>query len=158
MGKDVVANTSSNTMLEPAFAQMIVDNDDAFSNGFRIGSPIELLRFRRFAAENFGNEILTDEELIKSILLAASYLWKVYVIGNGIESKIRNNVDLEFQMGRNHFYSSFYARHEEWLFAGGVISEEMLKEILVKMYPNMCTRQNTFTLKAETVQNCPKSK
>jgi len=151
VGKDVVANTSSNTMLEPAFAQMIVDIlTTHFSNGFRIGSPIELLRFRRFAAENFGNEIkLTDEELIKSISSCGILFGgKVYVIGNGIESKIRNNVDLEVSNGAEIiYYSSFYARHEEWLFAGGVISEEMLKEILVKMYPKYVHKAKYFLLK-----------
>jgi hypothetical protein len=83
-------NTSSNTMLEPAFAQMIIDIlSTHFSNGFRIDSPIELLRFRRFAAEDFGNEILiTDEELIKSISSCGIlFNGKVYVIGNELRAK-----------------------------------------------------------------------
>jgi hypothetical protein len=45
------------------------------------------------------------------------------------------------------YYSSFYAQHEEWLFAGGVISEEMLKEILVKMYPKYVHKAKYFSLK-----------
>lgn len=149
VGKDVVPNTSSNTMLEPAFAEMIIEvMSTHFSNGFRIDSPIELLRFRRFAAEDFGNEILiTDEELIKSISSCGIFFnGKVYVIGNEIESRIRNNIDLAVSSDVEIiFYSSFYSQHEEWLLAGGVISEEMLKEILVKMYPKYVHKTKYFS-------------
>ncbi|MEO1785146.1 hypothetical protein V4762_08770 [Thermodesulfobium sp. 4217-1] len=149
---NVITHILSNTMLEPAFAKMITEvMSTHFSNGFRIDSPIELLRFRRFAAKNFGNELLiTDQELIKSISSCGIFFnGKVYVIGNEIENRIRNNVDLTVSGGVEIiFYSSFYTQHEEWLLAGGVISEEMLKEILVKMYPKYVHKTKYFSPKA----------
>lgn len=147
-GKDVVDNISTNKMLEPAFGEMITEVlSTHFSNGFRIDSPIELLRFRRFATEDFGNEMLiTDEELITTISSCGIFFnGKVYVIGNEIESRIRNYIDLAVSSDVEIiFYSSFYSQHEEWLLAGGVISEEMLKELLVKMYPKYVHKTKYF--------------
>jgi len=149
---DVAATISPKVVLEPAFAEMIIEVMSAhFPNGFRIDSPIELLRFRRFAAEDFGDEIsIADEELMKSIASCGTFFnGKVYVIGNEIESRIQNKVDLAISGGAEIiFYNSFYARHEEWLFAGSVISEEMLKDILVKLYPKYTHKVNYFSPKA----------
>jgi len=150
--EDVAATISPKIVLEPAFAETIIEVMSAhFPNGFRIDSPIEFLRFRRFAAEDFGNEItITDEELMKSIFSCGTFFdGKVYVIGNEIESRIQNEVDLAISGSAGIiFYNSFYARHEEWLFAGSVISEEMLKNILVMLYPKYTYKVNYFSPKA----------
>lgn len=133
------------------FNSMIVKVLSAhFSNGFRLNSPIELLRFRRFAAEDFGNEIsITDEELIKSISSCGIFFnGKVYVIGSEVETRIRNNIDLAVSSGVEIiYYSSFYKLHEECLLAGGVISEKMLKEVLSKMYPKYMYKMKYFSPK-----------
>jgi len=150
--EDVVATFSPKIMLEPAFAEMIIEVMSAhFPNGFRIDSPIELLRFRRFAAEDFGDEIsITDEELMKSISSCGTFFdGKVYVIGNEIERSIQNKVDSTISGGAEIiFYNSFYARHEEWLFAGRLISEEMLKDMLVKLYQKYTHKANYFSPQA----------
>lgn len=149
---DVAATISPKEVLEPAFAEMIIGVMLAhFSNGLRIDSPIELLRFRRFAAEDLGNEIsITDEELMKSVSSCGTFFdGKIYIVDNEIESRIQNKVDLAISDGAEIiFYNSFYARHEEWLFAGSVISEEMLKDILVKLYPKYTHKANYFSPKA----------
>lgn len=147
--KDLLVNNSSNIVVEPAFAQMITEiMSTHFPNGFRIDSPIELLRFRRFAAEDFANEILiSDEELIKAISSCGIILnGKVYVISNEVKSRIKDNIDLAVSNSVEIiYYSSFYKIHEEWLLAGGVISEEMLKEILSKMYPKYMCKAKYFS-------------
>ena len=148
----VAATISPKMVLEPAFVEMIIEVMSAhFPNGFRIDSPIEFLRFRHFAAEDFGDETsITDEELMKSIFSCGTFFdGKVYVIGNEIESKIQNKVDLAISGGAEIiFYNSFYARHEDWLFAGSVISEEMLKDILVKLYLKYTHKANCFSPKS----------
>lgn len=105
-------NNSSNIVVEPAFAQMITEiMSTHFPNGFRIDSPIELLRFRRFAAEDFANEILiSDEELIKAISSCGIILnGKVYVISNEVKSRIKDNIDLAVSNSVEIiYYSSFY--------------------------------------------------
>ena len=123
-----------------------------FPNGFRIDSPIELLRFRRFAAENLGDQIsISDEELKQSIAYCGAFFdGKVYVISNEIERRIQHHVDSAIADGADMiFYESFYARHEAWLFEGSVISAEMLKQILVKLYPKFRHKANYFSPKTK---------
>lgn len=151
-GGDVAATVSPKIVLEPAFAEMIIGvMSSHFPNGFRVNSPIEVLRFRCFVAEDFGDEIsITDEELMKSISSCGTFFdSKVYVIGNEIECRIQNEVDLAILGGAEIiFYNSFYTRHETWLFAGSIISEDMLKDILVKLYSKYTHKENYFSPKA----------
>lgn len=147
------ASSSYRIVLEPASAKLITDVMTAhFPNGFRTSSPIELLRFRRFAAEDSGDEIsATDEELVRAIASCGTFSdGKVYVISGEIERRIQEEVDLAISSGAGMiFYNSFYARHGEWLFAGSVISEEMLRGILAKLYPRYTYKANCFSAKAE---------
>lgn len=149
----VVAKISPIVVPKPVLLEIIIEvMSTHFPNGFRFDSPIELLRFRRFIAEDFGDEIsITDEELNKSIILGGTFFdGKVYFIDSEIENGIQDNVDLAISSGTEIiFYSSFYERHEEWLFAGSVISDEMLKNILVKFYPKFKHKANYFSPKAE---------
>lgn len=152
VGGDAAITASPEAVYMPAFPEMITGLiSEHFPNGFKIDSPIELLRFRRFA-KDFGDEIsIPDEELMESIASYGTFFdGKVYVIGNEIESKIQNKVYLAIAGGAEIiFYNSFYARHEEWLFAGSIISEEMLKNILLKLYPKFRHKANYFLPKAE---------
>ena len=153
VGGNAAIPTSSEAVCKSAFLEIIRGVISAhFPNGFRIDSPIELLRFRRFATENFGDgSSITDEELKKSIADCGTFFdGKVYVIGDEIERRIQHNVDLAIAGGAEMiFYDSFYARHEAWLFAGSVISEDMLKHILVKLYPKFRHKANYFSPKTK---------
>jgi len=149
---DVLAITSSKITLEPAITEMIIKVMlTHFPKGFRINSPIELLRFRRFTAEDFGAEIpITDEELMRSISSCSTFFdGKVYVTGDDVESRIQSEVDFAISDGAEIlFYNSFYARHEEWLFSGQVISKEMLKNMLVKLCPKYTYKANYLSPQA----------
>ncbi len=153
VGENARMTTLPEAMCKTAFLEMIRAVISAhFPNGFRIGSPIELLRFRRFAVENFGNEIpIPDDELKKSIADCGTFFdGKVYIIGNGIISRIQHDVDLAVADGTEIiFYNSFYARHEAWLFSGSVISEDMLRHILVKLYPTFRHKANYCSPKSK---------
>ena len=151
--KGFAATIPHKIVLQPAFAEMIIAvMQKRFPNGFRINSPIELLRFRRFAADDFGYESsITDEDLMKTITsCGTSFDGKVYVIDNEIESRIQNEVDLAISGGSEIiFYNSFYVRHEEWLFVGSIVSEEMLRNILIELYPKYKYKTNYFSPKLE---------
>ncbi len=138
--------------LAPAQAKMITDTLAVhFPNGFRINSSIELSRFRRFVSEDYGNEIsATDEELMHSIASRGMLSdGKVFVISSDIISKIKNKIDSAFSEGTEViFYNSFYEQNENWLFEGSVVSEDVLKCLLTKLYPNYNHRMNYFTQKA----------
>lgn len=150
---DTTSLPDSNKVRETKFAKIIGEVLSAhFPNGFMIDSPIELMRFRRFAVENFGSDIsLADEKLKKTISTCGTLFdGKVYLISSEVESRIKNEVDLAVSGGADIvFYSSFYGRNEEWLFAGSVISEEMLKDLLYKLYPQYTHKINYFSPKVE---------
>lgn len=119
-----------------------------FSNGFRLNSPIELLRFRRFAAERFGDEIsMTDEELMEYITSCGTLFdGKIYVISLEIVERIQKKFEIAFANGEETvFFETFYDKHEEWLFPAGVVSVDMLKKILQKLYQNYVHKSNYLT-------------
>lgn len=148
-GENVAATISPKIVLEPVFAEMIISVMSAhFPNGFRIDSPIELLRFRRFATEDFDDEILiTDEGLMNSIITCGTLFdSKVYVISPETVAQIQREFDAAFVNGAaTVFFEAFYDKHEEWLFPAGVVSVDMLKNILRKLYPNYTVKGNYIT-------------
>jgi hypothetical protein len=152
--RDIAINTatvaaSTKKANNAIFTSMIVTVLLAhYPNGFRLDSPIELLRFRRFVAEDFGEEVaLTDEELKQSISICGTFFnGKIYIVSIETEEKIKNEVDAVFKGGMEIiFYEAFYEKHEDWLFPASVISVEMLKCILLKLYPNYKHRANYIT-------------
>jgi hypothetical protein len=149
--RDILRGTSHRILIEPQLAEIIRRIMLAhFPNGFKVDSPIELFRFRRFAAEDFGEEIsLGDEELMTSISTCGTpFDGKVYVISNEIRSRVQSQIDSAISEGAEIiFYNPFYTLYEEWLFAGKVISEEMLKDLLVKLYPNYTYKTHYFSPK-----------
>jgi len=135
--------------IKPSFAQIIMSVLSAhFRNGFRIGSPIELLRFRHFAAEIFGDEISeADDELMKFIASCGTLFdGKVYVISPQTVARIQRELVASFADGAEAiFFQAFYDKHEEWLFPASVVSVDILKSILLKHYPEYTHRKNYVT-------------
>ena len=123
-----------------------------FPNGFRMDSPIELLRFRRFAAEDFGDEISIDDEDLMNDIVSCGFVFegKTYIVSTETENRIRSEVDSAISSGAGIiFYGAFYERHENWLFPASVVSEEMLKGMLVKTYPRFMHKTNYFAPNVE---------
>jgi hypothetical protein len=118
-----------------------------FPNGFRLGSSIELSKFRRFAAEDFGEVALTDEELNKSIADCGTFFdGKVYVVSPGTEERIKREINTVFESGSEIiFYEAFYEKHAHWLFPASVVSAELLKSILLNLYQQFTHRGNYLT-------------
>lgn len=138
-------------MYEPEILEAITGVLSAyFPNGFRVDSPIELMRFRSFAAEDSADDIpLADEELKRAIVSCGLlFEGKVYVVGKETESRLQEEIDAEVDCGAEIiYYASVYARYEKWLFAGSVISEDMLKRMLKKLYPAYLHKANYFLTK-----------
>jgi hypothetical protein len=119
-----------------------------FPNGFRQGSPIELSRFRGFAVEDFGEELVLSDEELNKLILDCGILFdgKVYVVRADIAERIKSEIDSVVADGvAIIFYSVFYSKNEDWLFLASVISKEMLKAILVNLYPQYIHKQNYFS-------------
>lgn len=118
-----------------------------FINGYRLKSPIEMARFRTFAAKDLGKKLkLTDEEL-KSYIAACGTTFdgKVYAISAQAKDRIRGMAKDYFADGSQAiFFSEFYAKNEDWLFEASVVSEDMLIAILRRLFPKLSFTQTYF--------------
>ena len=142
---------TANSLFKPGVLQAVSGVLLAhFPNGFMADSPIELMRFRRYAADDFTDGIpAIDDDLKKAISLCGTlFEGKVYVVGKETESRLKEEIDAEVYSGAEViYYASFYARHEWWLFAGSVISVVMLKKMLKTLYPTYQHKANYFSTK-----------
>jgi hypothetical protein len=118
-----------------------------FPNGFLVDSPIELMRFRNYAAKDSAEGIpLADKDLLMVINSCGTlFEGKVYVVAKETEIRIKEKIDDEVSRGAEIlFYSSIFARYENWLFSERVVSEAMLKGMLEKIYPSYQHKTNCF--------------
>ena len=118
-----------------------------FANGCRLNSPIEVARFRSFAAGDLNEEIaLSDEEMQKYIeACGTSFEGKIYAVAPETKEKIKELADVYFAGGASIiFFSEFYAKNESWLFEASVVSEDMLANILREFFPNAKFTQTYF--------------
>jgi hypothetical protein len=118
-----------------------------FVNGFMLSSSIELFRFRRFFAEDFNEEIVLSDESLNENILSCGILFdgKIFVINPDTAARIKNEVDSAITGGAEViFYDAFYGENENWLLPANVISENLLKVILTKMYPRYVHEANYF--------------
>jgi hypothetical protein len=119
-----------------------------FSNGFRVGSPIELSRFRRFFTEDFDEEPTLSDESLDEKILACGILFdgKVFVVNQDTTDEIKREVDSAIDGGAEIiFYGAFHRQNENWLLSANVISEDMLKVVLTNLYPQYVHKTNCFS-------------
>lgn len=139
---------SEKSSLNDSFAEKLIQIlSMRFPNGYRLDSPIELTRFRSFAAEAFDKEIsLSDEELKRRISACGiTYDGKVYAVPTQAEERIKELVGKYFADGAQAiFFTEFYAKNENWLFDGSIVSEGMLIIILRKLFPKLAFTQTYF--------------
>lgn len=124
-----------------------------FQNGFRSNSPIELRRFRRFVMEDYDEEITLSDEELSNLILSFGTLFegKVYVIKIDTTEKIKSIIYSAINEGVEMvFYSAFYEQNEDWLFSASIISEEMLKNILMPLYPEFIYKKNYLAFEVQT--------
>lgn len=125
-----------------------------FSNGYRLNSPIELVRFRSFVAENFGEEITLSDEELRSIIAVCGIAFdgKVYVVSIQTKEQIRKLAEEYFANGAQViFFTEFYTKNENWLFEASVVSEEMLICILRSLFSKLSFTSTYFGYTDATV-------
>ena len=145
------AFATTGLVFEPEVLTAVSDVLSAhFLNGFRADSPIELMRFRSYSVDDSADGIpANDEDLRKAISLCGTlFEGKIYVVGKETESRLKQEIDAEVVNGAEIiYYSTFYDRHESWLFAGSVISEVMLKNLLKTLFPAYTYKASYFSTK-----------
>ncbi len=118
-----------------------------FGNGYRLNSTIELERLKSFAAEDYGEEIVLPHQELKRYISACgiTYDGKVYAVSAETKERIKELVDEYFSDGAQAiFFAEFYAKNENWLFEASVVSEDMLIDILRKLFPKLSFTQTYF--------------
>jgi hypothetical protein len=137
-----------NPALDPAVVEQLTDVLSVhFANGYRLNSPIELVRFRSFTVEDLGKEILlSDKELERHIAACGTaFNGKVYAVSAQAKERIKRLAEEYFADGaRVIFFAEFYAKNENWLFGENVVSEDMLIEILRRLFPELSFKQTYF--------------
>ncbi|MRR05468.1 MAG: hypothetical protein EG828_00760 [Deltaproteobacteria bacterium] len=145
---NVVPAAPHKPALDPEVIEKLTDVLSAhFANGYRLNSPIEFARFRSFAVEDFGEEIILSHEELKRYISACgtTYDGKVYAVSAETKERIKELVDKYFSDGAQAiFFAEFYARNENWLFEASVVSENMLIDILRRLFPKLSFTQTYF--------------
>lgn len=150
-GKDANDSTKTdvqNRKWKPKYTNVVAGILSArYKYGFRIGSPIELMKFRNYAEEGSINLPAEDEELEKEIAAAGvAFDGKIYVFSTELLEGLGQIIDEIFESGATViFLSSFMERQEEWLEANHVSSEALLKEIIRRCRPSFYLGQNILT-------------
>lgn len=118
-----------------------------FANGFRLNSPIELLRFRTFYQKNMDKELTLHDEELKSRIAACgtTFNGKVYAVPEQVKERIKQQAEDYFSGGaQTIFFAEFYVKNESWLFEASVVSEDMLIEVLRRLFPKLSFTQTYF--------------
>jgi len=137
-----------NPALAPDVIEKLTDVLSAhFTNGYRLNSPIELARFRSFAAEDFGEEIVLSHEELERYISACgtTYDGKVYAVSTETKERIKGLTEEYFADGAQAiFFAEFYDKNENWLFGASIVSKDMLIGILRRIFPNLSFTQTYF--------------
>jgi hypothetical protein len=139
---------SPTSALDPVVVKQLMDVLSAhFANGYRLNSPIELSRFRSFAAEDLGKAITLSDEELKRYISACGTVFdgKVYPVSAEAKERIKELAEDYFSTGAQViFFAEFYAKNENWLFGASVISEDMLIGIFRRIFPKLSFTQTYF--------------
>jgi hypothetical protein len=145
---NIVPTAPPKPALDPEVIEKLTDVlSSHFANGYRLNSPIEFARFRLFAAEDFGEEIELPHDELKKYISACgtTYDGKVYAVSAETKERIKELVDEYFSDGAQAiFFAEFYAQNENWLFESSVVSEDMLIDILRRLFPKLSFTQTYF--------------
>lgn len=143
------AHVASTLPSQPVINQVNVEQltdvlSSRFANGFRLNSPIEMVRFRSFFEKDVGEALtLPDEELKSSIATCGiTFNGKVYAVSAQTKERIKRLAEDYFSAGAQAiFFAEFYTKNESWLFEASVVSEDMLIEVLRKLFPKLSFKQ-----------------
>ena len=147
---------SSMSMWVPQYAAQVTRIlENHYSYGFRIDSPIEIMRFRN-CAENDAIIIPdSDEELGKEIAAAGILIdGKIFAFEDSFLSELSELVKAVFDSGVGViFLEPFIDRNTEWLEEHYISSAEMVKALLSRKCPDFYYGQNIVTAGAKKTEH-----
>lgn len=150
VGKNIpeqVMSTSDELIEENIEKKIIKLVGEKFAYGYRLGSPIERMKLRTYISEVQLEIVYSDEE-IEQLIRTAGFVTngKVFVIACEVEDKLNDSLSKIFESGvAIVYYESFIENNREWLEAFHVVSEEVLKELLMKTRKDLSYSKNFFS-------------
>ena len=118
-----------------------------FAYGIRIDSLIEIMRLRKFYAEDFGEECQMTDDEIRKMLFDSCFIHdgKGYIIAPETEERIRTEIEeLQHRGNQIIYYDELYAKNEEWFYDLGIFSSEMLKSYLSEKFKTVNCKKSFF--------------
>lgn len=131
-----------------------------YPNGYRLSSPIELVRFKSFATEFLGEEISMPDELLKKYISACgiAHDGKIYVVSEKVKERIKEIAHEYFLGGAQIiFFEEFYVKNKNWLVSASVVSIEILINIFRELFPSLFFTQTYFGYISDSIFNVLKS-
>ncbi len=119
-----------------------------FVYGFRLDSPIELMKFRE-CAKSEGTELtVSDDELDKKIQKVGFISnGKLYVLGDETKKELNAVIENVLSQGISVvFYESFMMNNSEWVEKMHIVTEEILKDFLTKVRKDLFFSKNFVSL------------
>ena len=132
----------------PKYTKVLVKLLSAhYQYGFRVDSPIEMMRLRNYAEEEGIDLPEADEELDREIKAAGLIVdGKLFVLSDTLLDEVGTFVDRIFSAGAYVvFVDVLMERQFEWFEAHSITSGDMFREILRKCRPNFYFGQNIIT-------------
>lgn len=135
--------------------------DERFPYGFKMDSMRDLIRFRKFAEEeNIGSIPENDDELKLLMLSAGTFInEKLYADNKDLSVGLQKIVQDIFNDGTVVvYYEALLEKYSEWMNKQHILSEEMLKELLQKHFPE-CSYAKRFMVNGakQTEKECVSS-
>lgn len=150
----IVNNNLEDNKIEQLDERLIEIVEKNFMYGFRLGSPIELIKLKDYA-EEMGLAIEKSDEEIEKLLrnIGVVINGKLHVVTDAIRKKLDSAIEEVFSEGNGIiYYESFMERYNESLNEMHIVSEDMLKEFLSKIRNNLVYAKNYVTKKEKSTE------
>lgn len=108
--------------------------ENHYKFGFRLNSPIEIMKIRKYAEQD-GVTLPDDDEQLRNEIGIAGFLIedKVFVFGKEKIDILSSKFSEIFNKGFNMvFFDSFMDKENEWLTENHILTSDLLKELLGK--------------------------
>lgn len=132
----------------PMYTQELVSLlSTRYQYGFRIGSPIEMIRLRNYA-EASGVVLPESDEVLEKEIAASGELidGKIYALSKDLLEAVGSVTDNIFAAGiQVIFLDVFLDKNSDWLEEHHIMSIEMLRNVLKKSRPHYYFGQNIIT-------------
>lgn len=115
-----------------------------FAYGYRLGSPIEMMKLRAYIKEA-NIEIMQSDEELELLIRKAGFITngKVFVTSCDVKERLNDSLNGIFEQGTTViYYESFIESNRDWLEKFHILSEEVLKELLVKTRRDLSYSKN----------------